>query len=106
MNKNTRKNKKKFTKIQNNLIKTVHYFSENNNLKSDHVLKFELILDLFITKYESSSASISESEKQINLNNVTDLLKKILDSDKKDDLIDFDKDSQDLSSLIQIVTES
>ena len=84
----------------------MHYFLENDNLKNDYIFKFELVLDLFITKYKSSSASISENKKQINLNNMTDLLKKILDFNKKNDLIDFDKDSQDLSSLIQIVTES
>ena len=32
---------------------------------------------------------------------MTDLLKKILDSDEKNNLIDFDKDSQDLSSLTE-----
>ena len=106
MNENTRKNKRKFIKVQNNSVKTVHYFSENDYLKNDHISEFELILDLLITKYESSLASILKSEKQINSDNVTDLLKKILDSDKKDNLINFDKDSQDLSLLIQIITES
>ena len=84
----------------------MHYFLENDNLKNDYIFKFELVLDLFITKYKSSSASISENKKQINLNNMTDLLKKILDFNKKNDLIDFDKNFQNLSSLIQIVTEN
>ncbi len=100
MNKNVKKNKRKFIKIQNNLIKTVHYLSENNNLKSNYIFKFEFIFDFFIIKYESLSVSILKSEKQIDSDNVINLLKKILDSNEKNDLIDFDKDFQDLSLLI------
>lgn len=106
MNEDARKNKGKSTKVQNNPAKTVHYLPENDNLKSGHAPEFELVLDLPITKYEPPSAPTSESEEQINPDNVADLLEKILGSDEKDDLIDFDKDSQDLPSLVQIATGS
>ena len=62
--KNVRKNKKKFTKIQNNLIKIIYYFSENDNLKNDYVFKFELVFNFLITKYESSLTSILKNKKQ------------------------------------------
>ena len=78
MNKNMRKNKRKFTKVQNNLVKIIYYLSENNNLKNDHILKFKLILDFLITKYESLSASILKNEKQINFNNIIQISKKFI----------------------------
>jgi response regulator RpfG family c-di-GMP phosphodiesterase len=79
MNKNTRKNKRKFTKVQNNLVKTVYYISENDNLKNNHIFKFKLIFNLLITKYKLSSASISENKKQINFNNITQISKKSIE---------------------------
>ena len=84
----------------------MYYFSENDNLKNNHISEFELIFDFLITKYESLSTSILKSKKQINSDNMIDLLKKILDSDKKNNLINFDKNFQDLSSLIQIIIKS
>ena len=70
------------------LVKTM----SSNCMKNNHVFKFELIFDFLIIKYESQSASILKSKKQIDSDNMINLLKKILNSDEKNDLIDFDKD--------------
>src|SRR5436190_6849872 len=79
------------------LIETV----SSNCMKNNYIFKFEFIFDFFITKYESLSALILKSKKQINSNNVINLLKKILNFNKKNNLINFDKNFQNLLLLIK-----
>ena len=77
-----------------------------NCVKSDHISEFESVFYFLIIKYKLQSASILKSKKQIDSDNMIDLLKKILDSDEKNDLINFDKNFQNLSSLIQIIIKN
>ena len=72
----------------------------SNCMKNNHVFEFEFALDFLITKYKSQSVSILKSKKQIDFNNMIDLLKKILNSDEKNNLINFDKNFQNLLLLI------
>ena len=47
-------------------------------MKNNHVFNFEFVFNFFITKYKLQSALISESKKQINSDNIIDLLKIII----------------------------
>ena len=49
-----------------------------NYMKNNHVFNFEFVFNFFITKYKLQSALISKSKKQINSDNIIDLLKIII----------------------------